>query len=141
MSIDFKYTYFTKILIKKTVFPLFSLCTFTDLVILGVICTYKYKNLILILKGPMLKLKNLHKQLIFPLILILFFLLSVLFLFKYKQDDRRFRTMTSEIFKQEMLGNTLNMHYTIFVPSNFGIYSYQPTLPTCSWKTILKIVP
>lgn len=43
--------------------------------------------------------------------------------------SRRFRQATSRLFHEEMLANTLNMHYTIAHPENFGITDYDAILP------------
>lgn len=66
--------------------------------------------------------------------LLAIFLLSVIFLFYFRRDERKFTELTSELFKNELLPNTLNMHYTVAYPKNFGIYSYNATLPTYSHK-------
>lgn len=44
-------------------------------------------------------------------------------------DSRRFRQATSRLFREEMLANTLNMHYTIAHPEDFGITDYEAILP------------
>lgn len=44
-------------------------------------------------------------------------------------DSRRFRQATSRLFCEEMLANTLNMHYTIAHPEDFGITDYEVLLP------------
>ncbi|MBR4084960.1 MAG: DUF885 domain-containing protein [Lachnospiraceae bacterium] len=44
-------------------------------------------------------------------------------------DSRRFRQATSRFFREEMLANTLNMHYTIAHPEDFGITNYDAILP------------
>jgi len=44
-------------------------------------------------------------------------------------DSRRFRQATSRLFREEMLSNTLNMHYTIAHPEDFGITDYEAILP------------
>lgn len=50
------------------------------------------------------------------------------FLFAYKQDEKRFTHITSTLFTEEMRSNTLNMHYTLAYPENYGIYDYEPVL-------------
>lgn len=62
------------------------------------------------------------------------FILSVIFLFSFRQDERKFTGLTSELFKSELLPNTLNMHYTVAYPKDFGIYSYDAALPVYSHK-------
>ena len=44
-------------------------------------------------------------------------------------DSRRFRQATYQLFREEMLANTLNMHYTIAHPKNFNITDYEAILP------------
>lgn len=46
-----------------------------------------------------------------------------------QNDSRRFRQATSRLFREEMLANTLNMHYTIAHPEDFGIRDYEAILP------------
>ncbi len=74
------------------------------------------------------------RTLFVPLSLVLVFGLSLILLFSFHRDERRFTTLTSELFKSELIPNTLNMHYTIAYPNNFGIYSYESTLPVYSHK-------
>lgn len=61
--------------------------------------------------------------------LILAFAAMTLFLFTYKKDEKRFVNITSRLFAGEMAGNTLNLHYTLAHPEDFGIYGYDPVLP------------
>lgn len=70
-----------------------------------------------------------RKQLLFLVILLLAFTVLTLFLFSYKKDEKRLTNITSRLFTEEMISNTLNMHYTIAYPSDFGIYEYAPILP------------
>ena len=44
-------------------------------------------------------------------------ILSLLFL---KNDSRRFRALAKELFYSELSGNTLNLHYTLAYPENYG---------------------
>lgn len=53
-------------------------------------------------------------------------------LFEYQRDEKRFTQISSQLFAEEIAGNTLNMHYTLAYPADFGIYSYKATLPTYS---------
>lgn len=46
-----------------------------------------------------------------------------------QNDSRRFRQAASRLFREEMLANTLNMHYTIAHPEDFGITDYEAILP------------
>lgn len=43
--------------------------------------------------------------------------------------SRRFQKLCDQLFRDEMLGNTLNMHYTIANPADFGINDYEAILP------------
>ena len=56
-------------------------------------------------------------------------LLSCLFVFGYTlvNDRRTFDALSRELFVSELAANTLNMHYTIAYPENFGI-DYIPQL-------------
>ena len=42
--------------------------------------------------------------------------------------EERFDTYTEELFRSEIVGNTINLHYTLAYPENFGITEYEPTL-------------
>lgn len=64
--------------------------------------------------------------------LFLLFSCITLFLFEYRSDEKRFSHISTQLFLDEMKGNTLNMHYTIACPENFGIYCYAPVLPCYS---------
>lgn len=68
------------------------------------------------------------KQLAFAAVFLLLFCGMTLFLFTYKRDEKRFANITSELFINEMKANTLNMHYSLANPADFGIYDYKPTL-------------
>jgi uncharacterized protein (DUF885 family) len=57
------------------------------------------------------------------------FLGITLLLFLYRGDEHQFTQMTGSLFREEMRENTLNMHYTIANPTDFGIYQYEPILP------------
>lgn len=51
-------------------------------------------------------------------------------------EDQRFQTFTKELFRRELAGNTLNLHYTLADPSSYGIDDYPITLGTmdsASW--------
>ena len=76
--------------------------------------------------------KKFIKQLLFPLLLLLTFIISVIFLFVYRRDERLYTELTAELLKNELLPNTLNMHYTMAYPENYGIYSYKASLPEYS---------
>ena len=71
---------------------------------------------------------------IFPFLLLLVFGLSIYFLFFFRQASRSFRELGTRIFQEQLLPNTLNLHYTVAHPEDYGIYSYQPCLPVYSEK-------
>lgn len=68
------------------------------------------------------------KQLALAVSVFLTFSAVTAFLFTYKQDEKRFTHITSSLFAEEMRSNTLNMHYTLAYPENYGIYDYEPVL-------------
>lgn len=69
---------------------------------------------------------------------LLVFLGITLLLFTYRREEKLFSRLTSNLFVEEMTANTLNMHYTIAAPSNFGIYDYQAVLPLYSAENRLS---
>lgn len=78
------------------------------------------------------------RQILFLSVLVLAFGVMTLFLFTYQKDEKRFTNITSRLFIGEMAGNTLNMHYTIAHPEDFGIYDYDPCLPGYSAEGSLQ---
>ena len=68
------------------------------------------------------------RQLLFGLCFLLVFSGMTLFLFSWQRDEKRFANMTASLFTNEMKSNTLNMHYTLANPEDFGIYQYEPVL-------------
>lgn len=68
------------------------------------------------------------RQLLFIILFLLAFSGMTLFLFSYQRDEKRFANITTELFVGEMKANTLNMHYTLAHPENFGVYDYKPVL-------------
>lgn len=65
------------------------------------------------------------------------FFASLFLLFAFKKEERLFRELTTEIFKGELIPNTLNLHYTLAHPSDYGIYQYEPRLPVYSGEDCL----
>ncbi len=63
---------------------------------------------------------------------LLLFSLLVSYFFLYDSPKTNFEEVENLIFQEEMLSNTLNMHFTLAYPENFGISSYNPTLPCYS---------
>ncbi len=68
------------------------------------------------------------RQLFFGVLFLVMFSGMVLFLFSYKRDEKRFTNITNQMFTGEMESNTLNMHYTLACPEDFGICDYEPVL-------------
>lgn len=73
-----------------------------------------------------------RKHLCFLSCFLFLFAGVTLFLFTYRNDEKRFSHITARLFATEMAASTLNMHYTIANPTDFGIYQYEPTLPSYS---------
>lgn len=48
----------------------------------------------------------------------------------------QFQHMNQQFFTEEMTSNTLNMHYTIAYPQNFGITDYEAILPAYDKNTV-----
>lgn len=61
--------------------------------------------------------------------LLLAFSSMTIFLFTFRQDEKRFENITAQIFVDEMTANTLNMHYSLAIPANYGIYDYDVIFP------------
>ncbi len=61
--------------------------------------------------------------------LLLLFAILTLLLSGSRRNEEQFQRTAQELFQQEMIHNTLNMHYTIAHPENFGIQSYEALLP------------
>lgn len=78
------------------------------------------------MKSIILSIRRHRKALSLLLAAISLVLLGVL---TANTDSRRFHRTTDALFQEEMLSNTLNMHYTIAVPQNYGIEKYQVLLP------------
>lgn len=69
------------------------------------------------------------RQLLLYAVLFILFASLVLFLFRHRHDEKEFSKLTHDLFVAEMTANTLNMHYSIANPENFGIHDYKPVLP------------
>lgn len=69
------------------------------------------------------------RQLLVMASLLLAFSAMTIFLFTFRQDEKRFINITSRLFVEEMTANTLNMHYSLASPANYGIYDYDAILP------------
>lgn len=89
-----------------------------------------YCTNILSMESALKKHKKLTwRQLLICASLLLFFTILTLCLFRFTHNERQFQHAADELFQQEMIHNTLNMHYTIAHPADYGIYSYEATLP------------
>lgn len=72
------------------------------------------------------------KRKIFLFAMLGFASLSLLTLFVAGRDARSFRHFSNHFFISELSANTLNMHYTIANPADYGITDYTATLPSYS---------
>ncbi|MDE7222815.1 MAG: DUF885 family protein, partial [Acetatifactor sp.] len=61
--------------------------------------------------------------------LLLLFAILTLLLSGPRRNEEKFERSAQELFRQEMIHNTLNMHYTIAHPGDFGIQDYEALLP------------
>lgn len=61
-----------------------------------------------------------------------------LFLTCYRRDEKKYEEITSDLFREEMLASTLNMHYTLAYPANFGIEEYEVLLPCYETGSYLR---
>ncbi|MBR1854290.1 MAG: DUF885 domain-containing protein [Lachnospiraceae bacterium] len=68
-------------------------------------------------------------QIILYIVLLLLFILLTFTLFFKGHDQKKFSALTHDLFVSEMTANTLNMHYSLASPENFGIYGYEAILP------------
>ncbi len=78
------------------------------------------------------------KQLMLLCCLLFSFAGLTTLLFHYQRDEKRFAKISSSLFVDDLSGNTLNMHYTVACPADFGIHSYDATLPFYSRKEHLE---
>ncbi|WP_300774162.1 DUF885 domain-containing protein [uncultured Acetatifactor sp.] len=76
------------------------------------------------------------KQLLFGLAFLLAFLGLTLFLFTYQRDEKRFESLTNRLFTEELEADTLDLHYTLANPADFGIHDYVPSLSCYSAESI-----
>lgn len=85
-------------------------------------------------------LKSLFPKKTRPLFFLLPILLLMMLLLFFKEnfpeesvslnsDSRSFSSLCETIFKEELSGNTLNLHYTLAHPEDYGIEHYPPALP------------
>lgn len=67
------------------------------------------------------------RSLLLRLLLIPAALLLILSV-RFYSDNKEFTDFTRQMFRQEITGNTLNLHYTLSNPKAYGISSYPVTL-------------
>lgn len=72
------------------------------------------------------------KQLLAACCILIAFTGLTLFLFGYRRDEKQFQRIASQLFEEEMKSSTLNMHYHLAQPDQFGIYDYEAVLPVYS---------
>lgn len=61
----------------------------------------------------------------------------LLFVSSCHKEEILFQSLAMDLFQDEMLSNTLNMHYTIADPESFGIQDYEVVLPCYSYENVL----
>ena len=69
--------------------------------------------------------------LLFPSAVILL-ILSALFLHLHQDADQAFSKYTSGLFRQEISGNTITLHYTLKNPENYGINNIPISYGQCT---------
>lgn len=75
---------------------------------------------------------------LFGIVFLLLFSGMVIFLFSYRRDEKRFTSITADLFAGEMKSNTLSMHYTLANPADFGIGDYEPVLSCYNAENALR---
>lgn len=74
---------------------------------------------------------KIHNHSISKLLLVIFFVVSILPGCSQKQNkntSEKFDEYTNQLFVDEITSNTINLHYTLAYPENYGIDNYTPTL-------------
>ena len=61
-----------------------------------------------------------------------FLILSVLFFHFHRDADQAFSKYTSSLFRQEISGNTITLHYTLKNPENYGINNTPISYGQCT---------
>ncbi|MBR5247519.1 MAG: DUF885 domain-containing protein [Lachnospiraceae bacterium] len=61
----------------------------------------------------------------------------LLFVSSCHKEEILFQSLAMDLFQDEMLSNTLNMHYTLADPESFGIQDYEVVLPCYSYENVL----
>ncbi|MBQ7925446.1 MAG: DUF885 domain-containing protein [Lachnospiraceae bacterium] len=75
-----------------------------------------------------------HSALRLPAIILILSVLSVLtvsFLLRYG-TQKKFQTLTWDLFREQLSQNTIDLHFTLAHPENYGITDYEVTLPCYS---------
>lgn len=78
------------------------------------------------------------KQLLLAALVLAAFAGITIFLFTYKHDEKKYTNISSQLFQDEMLSSTLNMHYSLAYPEHFGIHDYETVLPCYSAMGYLR---
>lgn len=76
-----------------------------------------------------------RNRIILSIILLLSFITGILIGHLTRHtltEDRRFENYTSALFKSQVQGNTINLHYTLANPKEYGIKNYPITLGSIS---------
>lgn len=71
-------------------------------------------------------------------ILLLCGLGLMLFISRSGSDSEKFDAYIEQLFKEEAAANTINLHYTLAYPENYGITDYEVTLGSYSSEEIKK---
>lgn len=70
-------------------------------------------------------------------------LLFLLFFHSQQDADQAFSKYTSELFRQEISGNTITLHYTLKNPEKYGIenapISYDNVPPIPNWSGLVSM--
>ena len=84
------------------------------------------------MKVPPMKDKPIltHKKQLALILCICGFSVAIWSFLSNNNTTRQFHNAIENLFQEEMLGNTLNMHYTIAYPENYGITDYEAILPS-----------
>ncbi len=76
------------------------------------------------------------RQLLVTAALLLSLSSLTLFLFTFRQDEKHFLSLTSHLFEEDITASTINMHYSLAHPENFGIDDYDVILPLCDAEAV-----
>lgn len=74
------------------------------------------------------KMKNKIPVLLITALVVLLIALAAALCQLPATEDARFEAFTEQMFRSEISGNTLNLHYTLANPSDYGIKNYPITL-------------